>query len=491
MDNDKKGFIRYLKNTEKMCISAIAKRLGADRKTVRRALTEVDDDTKRKKRPSKLDPFKERIENILAEHPTITNTLILEKIKAEGYEGGRSILGEYLLEVRRQSKEAYHHIETLPAAEAQVDWASVGSICCGEYNRKLYVFCMVLSYSRYMYMALTTSMDTDTFMACHIQAFRYFGGVAKSLLYDNLKTVVSFRHGNQIIYNERFADFASYYGFKIKVCNLRRGNEKGKVERAIRYIKDNFINRQRYDNYDQIKALARFWLRETANRRLHSTTRQKPEAMFLNQEKARLLILPPTDYDYAAPRPVKLRKDCLFTFETNRYSIPAEYYQKPLFFKAYTHQIKVVCAQEVIACHRRCYDKHQTIKNPAHYTVLNARKKKARQSASIDQFKRLCPEAERYLSGLMKHQIDVHYHIKQILDLEQIFDSTAIAGAVAHALSFEAFHWEFIKNILFNTQQIAVGQKPVITDKKALMDIRVKPPQLSDYDKLTGKGDKP
>lgn len=489
MDKDKKGFIRYLRATEKMTISAIAKRVGADRKTVRRALTFDNDSNKRRKSSSKLDPFKERIEHILTEHPDITNVLIFEKIKQAGYEGGRSILGDYLLKVRRRSKEAFHHIETLPAAEAQVDWASCGVISCGEYQRKLYLFCMVLSYSRFMYMTFTTAMDTDTFMACHIKAFRYFQGVPKSLLYDNLKSVVAFRYDREIILNERFSDFAACYGFKIKVCNVRRGNEKGKVERAIRYIKDNFMKRRDYDNYDQLRALAALWLRDTANRRIHSTTRQKPADMFTENEKSSLLTLPPADYDYPAPRPLKARKDCLFTFETNRYSIPARYYNQVLFFKAYSDQINVVCGHELIASHRRCYDKYQTIKNPAHYADLNARKKKARQSMAIERFKSLCPEATNYLNGLMKNQVNVHYHINQILELEQLFDRTAIAGAIAHALSFDAFHWEFIKNILLGTQKIAVRPNPVMVDKKDLMQIRVKPPQLSDYDKLTGTED--
>jgi len=346
---------------------------------------------------------------------------------------------------------------------------------------------MVLSYSRYMYIAFTTSMDSDTFMACHIKAFRFFGGIPKTLLYDNLKSVVSFRYGKEITFNERFSDFALYYGFKIKVCNVRRGNEKGKVERAIRYVKENFLIRENYENFDLIKVEARRWLRETANRRIHSTTRKKPADM-LNEEKNFLLILPPSDYDYPFPRPLNARKDCLFTFDANRYSIPSQYYNKPLIFKAYIERITVVCEKEIIAVHNRCYDKHQTIKNPAHYAALNAQKKKARQSESIEWFKSLCPEAKDYLKGLMKNQVNVHYHINQILSLEQMFDKTAVAGALVRALSFEAFHWEFIKNILLNTQKTETAPQPMLADKQALMNIRVKAPNLAHYDRLTKKG---
>ena len=487
MDEDKKGFIRYLKNAENRNITEIARRIGADRKTIRRALTD-ENNNKRTKRQSKLAPFKNQIEHIISDNPTITNVLILEKIKKEGYNGGKSILGEYLLKLCRKNKEAFNHIETLPGIEAQVDWASCGSISCGEHNRKLYLFCMVLSYSRYMYIAFTTSMDSDTFMACHIKAFRFFGGIPKTLLYDNLKSVVSFRYGKEITFNERFSDFTLYYGFKIKVCNVRRGNEKGKVERAIRYVKNNFLNRESYENFEQIKLKAGLWLRNTANRRIHSVTRKKPGEMFLEEEKAFLLSLPENDYDYPQPQPLHIRKDCLFHFESNRYSVPADYINKPLFLKPYINEIKVVFKDEVIATFKRCYDKYQTIKNPGHYASLIEKKKKAAGHLHIERFKELCPEAKDYFEGLIQNQINVIYHVNQILSLEKMFGKTAVCGAINHALAFKAFHWEFIKNILFNSQKTETRPQTMIPNKEDLMNMKIKPVDLSQYDRLSKKG---
>ncbi|MBA7542007.1 hypothetical protein ES705_34323 [subsurface metagenome] len=127
--------------------------------------------------------------------------LILEKIRILGYNGGKSILGEYLHEIRKIKQNAFLNIETLPGIEVQVDWASCDSISCGKHKRKLYLFCMVLSYSRYMYISFTTSMDTNTFIACHIKAFKFFHGIPKTLLYDNLKSVVNFRYRKQIRFN--------------------------------------------------------------------------------------------------------------------------------------------------------------------------------------------------------------------------------------------------------------------------------------------------
>jgi transposase len=486
MDQDKKGYIRYLFRQENLSVSEIARRLSISRKTVRGALID-EGPKKRRKRPSKLDPFKEGIKRLLTENPNITNVLILEKIHTLGYNGGKSILGEYLLEIRKIKQNAFLNIETLPGIEAQVDWASCGSISCGEHKRKLYLFCMVLSYSRYMYISFTTSMDMNTFMACHIKAFRFFGGTPRSLLYDNLKSVVNFRYGKQITFNARFLDFANYHAFKIKTCNVRKGNEKGKVERAIRYVKNNFLNRESYENFEQIKLKAGLWLRNTANNRIHSVTRKKPGEMFLEEEKAFLLSLPENDYDYPQPQPLHIRKDCLFHFESNRYSVPADYINKPLFLKPYINEIKVVFKDEVIATFKRCYDKYQTIKNPEHYASLIEKKKKAASHLQIERFKELCPEAKDYFEGLIQNQINVIYHVNQILSLEKIFGKTAVCGAINHALAFKAFHWEFIKNILFNSQKTETRPQTMIPNKEDLMNMKIKPVDLSQYDRLSKK----
>jgi len=160
MDKDKQGYIRYMHNTLGKSISAIARELGVARQTVRRAL---NDHSKRAKikRPSKLDPYKEEIKRLLEANPNLTNVLILEKIRKLGYEGGRSILGDYLRQLRPKVRNSFLHVETMPGEQAQVDWAYAGEIAVGEHKRKLYLFCMILSYSRHFYFEPTVSMKHD------------------------------------------------------------------------------------------------------------------------------------------------------------------------------------------------------------------------------------------------------------------------------------------------------------------------------------------
>ena len=344
MDKDKQGYIRFLYNQKKQTISQIARETEVSRKTVRRLMKKSK---KNKIYKSKLDPYRDEIKNILSEKPAISNVLILERLKEVGYTGQRTILGDYLLLLRgKRQHEAYLNIETLPGREAQADWAHCGEISCGRYKRKLYMFCMVLSYSRYLYIEFTVSMNMSSFLCCHINAFNYFGGVPENILYDNLKSVVKSRYGKEITYNGQFLDFAAWYGFNPKACNIRAGNEKGKVERAIQYVKNNFISGYQYDypdksgSFEHIKSQSMIWLNKTANQREHSVTRKIPYDCFLSEEKEHLLPLAERTYDYAEIETKTVSKDCLVKFETNRYSVPSEYAGQIITIKAYTRIIK-------------------------------------------------------------------------------------------------------------------------------------------------------
>lgn len=488
MNDDLKGYIRYLYSVKKMPISRIAGELGKSRNTIRKVIRN-EQQKKKVSRASKIDPFKEQITRLLAEKPYASNQHILEEIRRSGYEGGRSILGTYLLGLRGKDRKGFFNLETLPGWEAQADWASCGTIGCGSYRRKLYLFCMVLSYSRLLHIEFTVSMDQDTFLAGHIHAFERFGGVPQTVVYDNLKSVVSTRYGEHIVLNARFADFAGYYGFEPRVCNVRAAHEKGKVERAIRYVKENFLKHQTLSDLDTLKAQASTWLRHTANLRTHQTTRKVPLECFEKEEKHQLMLLAPLPYDYPVPRPVSARNDCLFQFDSNRYSIPAEYIGESLSFKAYNSEIRVYHQGRVVATHRRCYDKYQTIKDPAHYQALLQQKKKARHTQQIETFKAICPEAESFLEGLMRNQVNVLYHLGKILELEKLFGKTAVAGALAASLKHGAFHWEFIKNIVLKSSsryQLPASCKL----KDQLMDIDIKTRDLNLYDHLYNSGEK-
>ena len=488
MNKDKQGHIRFLFNQKKETISQIARQTEVSRLTVRRVIS--NDYPKQKIYGSKLDPYRDEIKNILSEKPIMSNVLILEKLKQKGYTGQRSILGEYLLLLRgKKQQEAFLNLETLPGREAQADWAYCGEISCGRYKRKLYMFCMVLSYSRYLYIEFTVSMNMSTFLCCHINAFNYFGAIPQNILYDNLKSVVKSRYGKNITYNGQFLDFAGWYGFNPKVCNIRAGNEKGKVERAIQYIKNNFIIGYQYDypdksgSFEHIKSQSMIWLNKTANKREHSVTHKIPYDCFLSEEKEHLLPLVERSYDYAEIEAKTVSKDCLVKFETNRYSVPSENAGQIITIKAYTRIIKFYkISSDEIARHNRCYDKHCVIKNPDHYKELLQQKRKARQNSQREMFVALCPEAKQYLEGLNREFSNLDFHVEKILSLAEIYGKTAAAGAIARANEYKAYGWEFIKNILLRSRTLNPAGLTNLLQRKELLEIEIDAHDLSSYD---------
>ena len=483
MNQDKKAYIRYIYNTQNRNISAIARELGIARSTVRRALNKTPKKSKVKK-PSKLDAYKETIQKLLQANPHLSNVIILEKIQKLGYQGKKSILGAYLKSLRHKVKESYLNIQTLPAEQAQVDWAYAGQISVGAHQRKLYIFCMILSYSRLFYFEPTVSMSSDIFLACHINAFRFFGGIGQSIVYDNLKSVVLSRLGRKITFNPLMLDFAAYYGFKIKVCNVRSPQEKGKVERAIGYISKNFLQRENYRDFNHIRSQAFLWNKNIAAKRKHGATGKRPIEVFEQEEKALLLPLPEKDYDYAQPKVIHPQKDGLFRFDANRYSVPEDYLHQPLTLKAYQDVIKVFKADRLLCEHKRSYDKYQTIKDLAHYRKRLNRNTRYAHQQMVQNFAALCPEAEAYLKGLQQKQIKVVYHVKQIRQLEVIFGKTALCSAIIKALKIKAFHWESIKRILYYENTMRPQVILTSSQKDELMQLSVDTVDLTRYDAL-------
>ena len=259
------GYIRHLYFAERFPKKAIARELNLDPKTVRRALKKDHPDRKNPgPRPSKLDSFKEKIAELLASYPRMSAVRIQEEITKTGYPGGITILRTHLRDIRPQ-KKAFLHIQTLPGEEAQVDWAYAGRIG----DRPFYCFLMVLSFSRMLYIEFFPSQILENFLAGHLHAFHYFQGVAKKIRYDNLKSVVVTRIGPNIQFNRRFLDFAAHYLFDPSACNIRSPHEKGRVENAVKYVKNNFLAGRTFGSLTDCNQQAALWIDNTANGRLH------------------------------------------------------------------------------------------------------------------------------------------------------------------------------------------------------------------------------
>lgn len=270
-------------------IKEICRKNGLSRNTVRKAIRSDKPPEYSKREPSKLDPYKDYLISRLTEYPGLSAKKLFDEIKAMGYEGGITILKEFTLPYRmaRRSKSSIR-FETAPGLQAQVDWAELGYHEIGGKRVRLSLFVMVLGYSRMLYAELTTDEKQDTFLACHEHAFAYFGGMTEEILYDNAKTVALKHDRDGVVFTPALLDFAYLKGFKPRVCKPARPQTKGKVERAIRYIRDSFLEGEMFCGLDDMQSRLIAWADNTANVRVHETTGARPVDLLLEEN----LIIP-------------------------------------------------------------------------------------------------------------------------------------------------------------------------------------------------------
>lgn len=479
---------RRLKLIENLSISEIGRQLGLDRRTVRRAVTSetVPDRTPGPVKPSKLEPYKPYIQDRLREYPRLAATRLYAEIMQQGYAGKMRIVWEYIAGLRTRQREVFLRIETQPGEYAQVDWAHCGTVQIGTAQRKLSCFVMVLSYSRMMYAEFTVSQCIEDFIRCHINAFRYFGGTTRRMLYDNLKTVVLSRLGRDVRFNPAFMEFAGTYLFEPVACNPSRGNEKGKVESGIKYIRSGFLEGRLAPNWPGINADMRQWLEGTANVRQHATVRARPCDRF-EHEKLSLQKLPEREYDTSIIRPVRANSQARVHFDANTYSVPDAYAYKALILKAVAGEVRIFDDRRQVAVHKRSYERGIPVEDPRHYDALVAAKKRAHASKLKEYFLGLDPAAQVYLDGLMAAELDAGRHIADIMDCVRQYGKTEVLQAISHALQFKAYGAPYLKNIILQqrVRRGLVDQVEIkIPAKPAWTQLSVEEQDLSLYDDI-------
>jgi len=251
----------------------IAKELGLNPKTVDKAISEdKPPQHERHSRDSILDPYKDYIKQRLDKYD-LTATRILRDIREQGYPGSYTILRNFVKQVKGDKpKPAFVRFETPPGEQAQVDWSDFGYVEFDGKRTKLWCFSMILGYSRILYIQFFPFQNLVSLCQGHIEAFRYFGGITDTILYDNMKTIVLSREEDKILWNAQFCDFASHYGFVPRLCLPGRKETKGKVERPFSYIKTSFFAGESFDGFLHLNEKARNWLDNVANVRIHATT---------------------------------------------------------------------------------------------------------------------------------------------------------------------------------------------------------------------------
>ncbi len=497
MNSELWATIRRLFEVEKLSKSAIARQLNIHRWTVRRALASMQRPPADKPRcpptPSKLEPFKPYLQERLKAYPELSGRKLFLEIQRQGYSGGRSILRDYLLTIRpAKSPTAFLRLETLPGEFAQVDWANIGSITIGNAKRKLSCFVMVLSYSRMIYLEFMLSQRLENFIQAHINAFEFFGGVPRSINYDNLKTVVLSRVGKEIRFQPRFMDFAGCYLFDPVPCGVRMAHEKGKVESGIKYVRSAFLAGRAIGLFLDLQRDATLWRDQEANVRIHGTTQEKPIDRF-ESETRQLYPLPSREFDCSILETVQVTRQALVHFDRNRYSVPHACSGKTLTLLAGLHEIEIYDDAKRVAIHTRCYEKFRVIENPAHYQGLLAERKKAKATKLVQYFLALTPECEAYLKGLVAGELHVTSHLEKIQDMIHRYGKAEVMTALLHALKFNAFGADYIQRIVYQQRAARNLEEPQpieLHKKPQWSKVTVEETDLSLYDELFSHPDK-
>lgn len=346
-------------------IETVARHFGVHHSTVRRALRDYPPEEP-PPQPSALDPFKPYIVIRLAQHPRITATRLGEELRERGCEVGIAQLRRYVARVRTpREKRAYLRVEVTPGEQAQVDWAAFGHLRVGTTQRPLSAFLMVLSFSRALHVDFAFDQRLETFLRMHRRALEFFGGVPRRILYDNLKSVVLHHVGSTVQFNPRFLAFAGHYLFEPVAAPVRYPEAKGRVESAVRYLRHSFFYGRSFRDLEDLRAQAAAWRDETANARLHQTTRERPADRLL-VERTRLHPLPSRPFDTDVSLPTIVSKEARVHLDTNTYSVPPEFVGRLVHLRADDRTVRILCDGVEIASHDRSWDRRRAVEQPAH-----------------------------------------------------------------------------------------------------------------------------
>lgn len=349
----------------------IAKKLGIDHRTVKKYIIQKKQPqyNKQKRRESILTPFHQTIRDWL-EQDDYRATWIYDKIKDLGYTGGYDTVRYFVRDVKKQKAQmAYIRFETEPGRQAQMDWADFKVINPDNSSFFVYLFAMLLGFSRAMFACFVERCTLQAFLDSHIAAFRYLGGVPQETLYDNMRHVMLVNRAGQRHFNPEIMDFAVHYGFSPQACPPYSPWVKGKVERPIDYIRESFWRGYRFESIPKANHDLKEWLDTKANQRDHGTYKQ-PVSLRWQQEKAFLGPLPAADYDTSLKVFRKVYRDCQVSYDANRYVLPHRVVGKQIMLKIKNSTIRFYDDDQLLVSYDMPEGRHQLIGDPRFYEAL-------------------------------------------------------------------------------------------------------------------------
>lgn len=480
---EKVAEIHRLFYVEHMTINAIAEYLALHHDAIERALSPDKFRNKRYK-GSKLDVFERYIAETVEQYPRIKSPRMTELLRDRGYRGSVSNVRRYLQAYRKRHFQAYLRLEFFPGEQAQVDWADFGKIKVEGGYRRLSCFVMVLAHSRALFARFGYDQTLESFLLGHIEAFSYFKGIARSLLYDNLKSAVIERLEGHIKFNRHLMELAVHYRFSPKACQPYSGHQKGRVERAIRYIRESFFEARPFTDLSDLNRQLDEWRDQTAQVRPWPQNREKTVREAFAEEQGTLIPLPDCEPDISRIEVVRSGKTPYIHFDGNQYSIPHEHVLVPLTLRITPRTITLYDKDQKLAEHQRSWSKGLTIEDPAHILALGEQKKIHRNRKNRSVLLTRLPEAAQLFPLWLEQGCNLGSSSQGLLTMLDEYDKVHVGQAIAMAI---AQGTTSIDSIRFLLQKL--GREPVkrvrLKLPKRLQEMEIRSHDPSQYDTLT------
>jgi transposase len=439
---------------EHIPIRAIARRLGRDVKTIRRALGRPSPPPP----PSKLVPYqalaKERCE------AGLRSPRILRELRERGYTGGLTILKAYLqtLAPRRPPRQTFRRFETGPGIEAQSDWSPYRVTIAGR-ETIVHAFALVLAYSRRNFVAFFRDERLPTLLWAHGEAFRYHGGVCRRIAYDNQTAITLGRVGGRPRWHPSFLAFAQHYGFEPSVGRPRHKERRGKVERPFQYLEEDFLRARTFASWDDLRAQVRAWLDTVANVRVHGTTRRRVDEAYAD-ERPCLIALPAVTYPAARRETRTVQKDGLVPIDASYYPAPEQPEGATVAVHIDPVRVQIFDAAGILVATHAVPDQPTRLPSPPappgrHDPALS-------RAAQETRFLARFPDAAAVLDGL-KHRMTTltPIHLHALARLADLYGEAAVRDALAVATAYRNFNARAIERILGRAHPTVVPEPAV------------------------------
>ncbi len=476
-------------------VGTVARELNVHHDVVRRVLYQHGQPPQPKRiRSRKIDPYLAFIAKTFEDYPNLHASRLYQMVCTRGYDGGESHFRRLISRLRpRRAPEPFLRLEMLPAEQAQVDWGHFGSSTIGQAKRGLYAFVMTLSWSRMVWLQFFHDMQMANFCRGHIDAFEFFKGVPRQLLYDNLKSAVIERSGRTIIFNEKLLEIASHYGFEPRAAAPARGNEKGRVERSIRYIRTSFFAAREFSDIADLNKQAIKWSMEvSAKRRWVQDDRKRVYEQF-EHEKTKMRALPPTPFVAEERVLAKVGRTPYVRFDSNDYSLPAKHVRREVMVLADHDKVRIVVDGEVVSTHPRSFDRRATITNPKHIEQIRDHKRRAKKNSAMHRLVTSAPAAEIMIHRAAQNGRHLGSLVGKLIQLLDCYGASILQSALEEVNTTGCVGFKPVR-VIIEKQAREQGRKavlPIPIKNEVLRNLTVEQGNLSTYDQLQGDIDEP